>query len=288
MKYTFSTALVAVSLAFASQASAKEVKPAEMEVRGLHAVEAPWQPESLSLDTRQVQALQVITIPLSEATKKEWAKVNRDKRGIRMIVDGEDGKPRLVGRPVIKATFRVLLMKDGDILPMSEAEMITTGGEAINILLPPDVDFRGTTAFVLADRGRHALTLAGEIIDLDKGKKRLITSKLPDQVATSVVEDTALSVRGEPSGLYLDMLEATFSEHAVLNNSLRYSGLPGTFLSKDMTRYPSVAALYTREDTVGDRLITCGNGTLDPSMFTGIGALVKVGSNLIVALKKRC
>lgn len=281
-------ALLAVS-GIAQPVMAEEATPqaAEMEIRGLRPVEAPWQNESLSLDTRLVQALQIIQVPLSAETRTEWARINRDKRGIVMVVTGEDGKPRLAGRSVMKITYRALLwMPDGGEV-VTEAVMAPSG-ETITVLLPPNVDLSGVHVAILSSRGDYALTLSGELLKLKKKERGTrLAEQMPERFNTSVITSSYLVTRGDGSRLIED-LEAIFSEHAVLNGTFHYSGLPGTFLSSDQERYPSVAALYTREDTVGDRLVTCGNGRIDPLLFTGIGAVLNLGSNLIVALRSHC
>ncbi len=281
--------VLTVSGIFSQPVMAKEEAPkaADMEIRGLRPVEAPWQNEALSLDTRLVQSLQIIQIPLSVEARREWVKVNRDTRGMVMVVDGEDGKPRLAGRSVMKITYRGLLwMPDGGEV-VTEAVMAPSG-ESITLLLPPNVDLSGVHAAILSSRGDYALTLSGELLKLKKNERGTrLADQMPVGFNTSVITSSYLVTRGDGSRLIED-LEAIFSEHAVLNGIFRYSGLPGTFLSSNQDRYPSVAALYTREDTVGDRLVTCGNGRIDPLLFTGIGAILFGGTNLLVALRSHC
>lgn len=288
--------IVSILLALvSSQVSAKEMKPvepAQLEHCGLRSVNAPWCDEALPLNTAQLQGAQVVVIPIT-TDRDKWLRANRDKRGIGFTRTGADGKMEMTGRSAIKAVFRTYLYppnaSEGE--PLLAPAVAAADGSSVSILLPSRGDFRGWTAFILSPRGDRGLTLSGEVHDISRGNRRegRLLSAIPDQLASSRITETISVARGDGTGV-IEALEATFTDRVRFTDGRRFSGLPGTFTA--LSEHGSTIAVnFTREDTIGDRMVSCGNLRIDPvtGVMTAGFSLIPQGVQLFVtALKKRC
>ncbi len=298
---TFTSALSAMLLVVSAIASApvsakeaKPVQPAQLEVCGLRSVNAPWCDEALPVNTAQLQAAQLVIIPIADAKEREeWLRANRDKRGIGYAVTNSEGKVEMTGRSTVKAVFRAYLYppagSEGE--PMLFPAVAAVDGSSVTILLPSRGDYRGWTAYILSPRGDWGLALSGQVYKIRGGdrKKGRLLNKIPKELATSQITETISVRRGDGTGV-IEALEATFTDRVVFTDGRHFSGLPGTFTALDQYG-SSVAVNFTREDTVGDRMVSCGNLRLDPvtGVVTGGLSLIPQGVGLLItALKSRC
>lgn len=277
-----------------AQEARAPVAPATMEVCGLHSVNPPWCDEALPANTAQLQAAQLVIIPIADSHERdEWLKANRDKRGIGYTVTNPEGQMEMTGRSAVKAVFRAYLYpptgSEGE--PMLFPAVAAADGSSVTILLPSRGDYRGWTAYVLSPRGDWGLTLSGQVYKIRGGDRkhgRLLT-RIPREMTSSIITETISVRRGDGSGV-IEALEATFTDRVMFADGRHFSGLPGTFTALDQ-HGSSIAVNFTREDTVGDRMVSCGNLRIDPvtGVVTGGISLIPQGvSLLITALRSRC
>ena len=273
---------------------AKPVEPAEMEVCGLHSVNPPWCDEALPINTAQLRAAQVVIIPITDPHERdEWLRANRDKRGIGFTTTNAEGQTEMSGRSAVKAVFRAYLYppagSEGQ--PMLFPAVAAADGSSVSILLPSRGDYRGWTAFILSPRGDWGLALSGQVYKIRGGdrKKGRLLDRIPREFVGSQITETISVQRGDGTGV-IEALEATFTDRVVFTDGRHFSGLPGTFTALDGYG-SSIAINFTREDSVGDRMVSCGNLRIDPvtGAITGGLSLIPQGIGLLItALKSRC
>lgn len=276
----FSGMLLAFSLIISGVAEvhAKDKQPDQLEQCGAFVRTAPFCGEAVEADTRQLQALQMRFVALNPERSAEWAKLHREKRrGISYIETGEDGKKAKAGRPVIHAVARVVGVPPSGNTDEAMLFQALLSPEMSNatLLLPAEGNFTGWSMYILSSDGKHALTLAGEIIKLD-GRHRDDGNLQPDlsRLPESRLAGTLLVTRGDGTGM-IEMLEATFMDHVLVHDrdgSTRvYSGLRGTFTPLEEDGL-SVATAYTNCRTAGQRLVEKGNLRIDTATIGAVGA----------------
>lgn len=304
---TFTSALSAMLLVVSAIASApvsaKEAKPVvpdQLELCGAFVRIAPFCGEALEVDTRQLQALQLIYVPLTPAVGERWSKEHREKRrGIGYTTTDERGQTVQTGRPVIAAVARVVAIPPSNNLDeaMLFQALVKPDASGMLVLLPAEGDFSGWSIYIVSSEGKHAVTLDGQMIKLG-GRHRARNNLTLDvtRLPASRVTSTALVTRGDGSG-WIEAFEATFVDHKLVHDrdgSIRvYSGLPGTFtpLSEGGT---SVVAMYTNCRTAGQRLTERGNLRVDSVSVTaavatgGLTAIPQVAQNFLALFRKSC
>ncbi|MCW1888804.1 MAG: hypothetical protein KIH67_004635 [Candidatus Moranbacteria bacterium] len=288
-------ALMVISLS-ASPALAGERKPpepAQLELCGAQTIAAPWCGESLEVDTRQIQGMQIVSIVLAPSVQAEWIRLHRDRRGIGFTTVNAEGQTVPSGRGVISAVSRVVLIQDGDPEPWLFQAVVSPDASVMMLLLPSEGNFVGARAFVISSDGRHALSMNGEIIRLG-GRHRTDGNLSIDwsRLSESRIPATTLIRRGDGTGA-VELLEATFTDHSLVNDrdgTVRvYSGLAGTFTP--ITEGGTTTVEHTSCQTAGDRLVTRGNLRIDPAttvMTGGISLIPQAFQNLLVVLGSGC
>ncbi len=271
--------------------SQEAARPAQLEVCGLRSVNAPWCDEALAGNTAQLQSAQIVSVSITGRNQERWLRANRDKRGVGWTQDNAEGEPETAGRSVIKAVYRVYLYPpSGQGEPLLGQAVAAADGSALTLLLPANGNYVGWTAFVLSPRGDKALDMSGVVHDLSRRERRdgrLLTS-IPRELQGSRITSTTLVRRGDGSNA-IEALEATFTDRVRFADGRRFSGLPGTF--RPISEGGTTVLAFTREDTVGDRLVTCGNLRIDPAtaVITGGVSLIPQGIQLLfTSLKSRC
>ncbi len=279
MKNLILGALALLTMTFGvTNVHAKEAIPDQLEQCGAFKNTAPFCGESLEVDTRQLDALQMYPVTLTPQMSAEWAKLHREKRrGIGYVETNEKGEKVKTGRPVIHAVARVIAIPpSGDLNETLLFQALLSPDMAnATVLLPAEGNFVGWNIYILSPEGKHALTMSGQVIKLD-GRHRTDGNIQPDaaRLPESRLPSTLLVRRGDGSQA-VETLQATFVDHVVVNDrdgSVRvYSGLKGTFtpLSEDTL---SVATAYTNCRTVGQRLVERGNLRVDTGAIAAAGA----------------
>ncbi|MEY4482631.1 MAG: hypothetical protein RL693_83, partial [Verrucomicrobiota bacterium] len=267
-------------------------QPAQLEVCGIHSVNAPWCEEALPLNTLEFQRAQLLVIPIIGEDQQIWFRANRDRRGIGFTKPGEDGKQEMAGRGVIKAVSRVYAYPPagGTGQPVLLPAVAAEDGSSLTVLFPARGDFTGWTVFALSSRGDYALTIDGRVHRIQRRERRhdRLLNAIPPELAASQVTSTVLVARGDGS-MVIEALEVTFTDRVRLSDGRRFSGLPGTFTP--ISEGGTTVLAFTREDTVGDRMVSCGNLRIDPAtgVMTGGVSLIPQGVQLLLtALKSRC
>lgn len=297
MSKIFTAAVAACAfLAFTSQASANQ-QPAQLEQCGAFVRVAPWCGEAMRLDTRQLQAMQIVPITLSPSASERWGQLHRERRrGIPFTETNAQGETVQSGRPVITALARVIARSPSGREVLYQA-LIAPDMTNVMVLLPAEVNFAGWTMYIIAGEGRNALTLSGQLIELG-GRNRTdghLTLDYP-RLPASVVTSTTLVRRGDGTGI-IEGFEATFVEHKVIhdrNGRTRvYSGLRYTFTPPSEGEM-SVATGFTNCRRVDDRLVERGNlrvdtGTVSSAVATGgLTAIPLVIQNGLAILRRSC
>lgn len=257
---------------------AKEIVADQLELCGASVRTAPWCDEALEGDTRQLQALQIVSISLTPKTGETWRELHLEKkRGITFTEVNDKGERVKTGRPVVPAVARVIAIPPSG--NMEEAMLfqglVSPDMSSVNVFLPADVNFIGWSIYVPSSEGKHALTLHGELVKLG-GRHRDDGNLSPDitRLSESRIISTTLVTRGDGSGT-IEALEATFVVHKLVHDrdgSFRvYSALPGTLapISEDGT---SVVGMYTNCRTAGQRLLERGNLRVDTAALAGAAA----------------
>lgn len=302
MKKLFLLALAPMIAFSTAEADAKNQKPEpdQLELCGAYMRVAPFCGESLLVDTRQLSAMQIISVPLSPERGEKWAKLHREKRrGISYIETNEKGEKVSTGRPVIPAVMRVIATPPAGTSgkTMLFQALVNPDMTSMSVLLPAGGNFIGWSAYILSSEGKHALTMSGELIKVGKvhrndGNLSLDLSRLP----TSQITNSLFVTRGDGSGA-IEALEAAFVDHKLVrdrNGETRvYSGLYGTFtpISPDGT---SVVAMYSNCRKAGQRLVEKGNLRIDSTALLsgaatgGLTLLPQVIQNLLALRNKSC
>ena len=268
-------------------------EPAQLEFCGAEVVAAPWCGESLEVDTRQLQGMQIFPIQLAPSVRAEWIRLHRDRRGIGFTTVNAEGETVPSGRGVISAVSRAVLLKDGDPEPWLFQAVVSPDASVMMVLLPSEGNFAGARALIMSSDGRHALTMNGEIVRLGgrhrtDGSLSIDWSRLPE----SHISATTLIQRGDGTGA-IELLEATFTDHSQVNDrdgTIRvYSGLAGTFTP--ITEGGTTTVEHTSCQTAGDRLVTRGNLRIDPAtaiLTGGISLVPQLFQNVLVVFGRGC
>lgn len=284
-------ALVLLMIAAGTTAGyAKSEKPIEadqLEQCGAYKKVAPFCAEALEVDTRQLQATQIILVPFTASVAEKWQKMHREKRrGIAYTEVNEQGETVRTGRPVLAAVMRLIAIPpsgNADEAMLFQA-LVKPDMSGVTAFLPADGDFRGWSLYILSSEGKYALTLSGELFKvsgrhLEDGNLVPDIARLPESRVTS----TLLLRRGDGSGA-IEALQAAFVDHHIVRDrdgSTRiYSGFAGTFtpISEDGT---SVVSMYSNCRTGGQRVLERGTLRFDTMdvMSGGITAAPKVIQN---------
>lgn len=280
MNKNFLWALAPLAI-FLSMADAKaQTTPVsdQLEQCGAFVRIAPFCGESLEVDTRQLQAVQIVSVSLTPRALTEWTKIHQEKkRGIAYTAINDKGEKVSAGRPVINAVVRVIAIPasgNSDEAMLFQG-LVSPDLSSVLVLLPAEGNFSGWNIYILSSEGKHALTLAGEFVELGgrhrtDGNLTLDIARLP----ASRIASTQLVQRGDGSGT-VEALEATFLDHKLVRDrdgSTRvYSGLAGTFtpISDDGT---SVVAMFSNCRTMGQRLVERANLRADSATIAAAPA----------------